>query len=86
MRLLPPMSKKGPRNDREGDFQRPEDQQRQGQPTEEEKEHERDKTKMIELLEYHSVDLIVVAANSLEARRLKRVLEDIAVELKNRSG
>lgn len=39
---------------------------------------------MIELLEQFSVDLIVVAANSLRAIELKRSLEDIAAELKNR--
>ena len=41
---------------------------------------------MIELLENFSVDLIVVAANSLEAIKLKRSLEDIAAELKNREA
>lgn len=41
---------------------------------------------MIELLETYSVDLIVVAANSLEAIKLKRSLEDIAAELKNREA
>ena len=46
--------------------------------------HEKDKAKLIDLLETYSVDLIVVAANSLEARNLKRTLEDIAVELKNK--
>lgn len=39
---------------------------------------------MIELLESFSIDLIVVAANSLEAIKLKRSLEEIAAELKNR--
>lgn len=52
--------------------------------SEEEVQHEADKAKLIGLLEVHSVDLIVVAANSLEARNLKRTLEDIAVELKNK--
>ena len=47
-------------------------------------EHERDRGKLIDILELHSVDLIVVAANSLEARTLKKVLEDLAVELKNK--
>lgn len=37
---------------------------------------------MIELLEQFSIDLIVVAANSLEAIKLKRSLEEIAAELK----
>lgn len=52
--------------------------------TEEELEHDRDKAKVIEILELHSVDLIVVAANSLEARTLKRVMQDLGYELKNR--
>ena len=78
MRLLPPRKRKdlqgpdAPMNDRP-------------QPkSEEELQHEKDKAKLIDLLEQHSVDLIVVAANSLEARNLKRTLEDIAVELKNK--
>ena len=78
MRLLPPRKRKdlqgpdAPMNDRP-------------QPkSEEELQHEKDKEKLIDLLEQHSVDLIVVAANSLEARNLKRTLEDIAVELKNK--
>jgi len=33
--------------------------------TEESKEHKRDKEKLIDILRTHSVDLIVVAANSL---------------------
>jgi len=41
---------------------------------------------MIEFLEQQSVDLIVVAANSLRAIDLKRSLEDIAAELKNREA
>ena len=40
--------------------------------------------KLIELLEEYSVDLITVAANCLEARNLKRCLESIAGELKNK--
>jgi len=52
--------------------------------TEEELEHDRDRAKVIEILELHSVDLIVVAANSLEARTLKRVMQDLGYELKNR--
>lgn len=51
--------------------------------TDEENEHERDKAKLISILQQHSVDLIVVAANGLEARNLKRVMEEIAMELKN---
>ena len=54
--------------------------------TEEELAHEKDKAKVIELLEKHSVDLIVVAANSLEARNLKRILETIAEEMKNKQA
>ena len=41
---------------------------------------------MIELLEYHNVDLITVAANCLEARNLKRNLETIAEELMNQAS
>jgi len=52
--------------------------------TEEEIEHERDRKKLIEILDQHSVDLIVVAANSLEARTLKRVMTDLGYELKNK--
>lgn len=32
----------------------------------------------------HSVDLIVVAANGLEARTLKRVMNELGFELKNK--
>lgn len=35
-------------------------------------------------MEKYSVDLIVVAANSLEARTLKRVMEELGFELKNK--
>jgi hypothetical protein len=38
--------------------------------TEEEKDHKRDKEILIAELRRHSVDLVVVAANSLESRRL----------------
>jgi hypothetical protein len=51
--------------------------------TEEEKEHEQDKAKLISIMQQHSVDLIVVAANCLEARKLKQVMEEIALEMKN---
>ena len=78
MRLLPPRKRKdlqgpdAPMNDRP-------------QPkSEEELQHEKDKAQLISILEEKKVDLIVVAANSLEARNLKRTLEDIAVELKNK--
>lgn len=36
-------------------------------------------------MEYNSVDLVVVAANQLEARNLKQSLSDIVVELKNKA-
>ena len=49
--------------------------------TDEEQQHEKDKKKLIELLEEFNVDLITVAANCLEARNLKRNLESIAAEL-----
>ncbi len=52
--------------------------------TDEETQHEKDKKKLIELLEEYSVDLITVAANCLDARNLKRCLESIAGELKNK--
>lgn len=51
--------------------------------TEEEKEHKRDKEKLVDILRQHSVDLIVVAANSLEARRLKEELNILANEARN---
>ena len=52
--------------------------------TDDEVQHEKEKDIMIELLEQFSVDLIVVAANSLKAIDLKRSLEEIAAELKNK--
>lgn len=52
--------------------------------TEEELEHDRDKDKVIQILKDHQVDLIVVAANGLEARNLKKVMQDLGYELKNR--
>lgn len=77
MRLLPPRQKKkpqqsGPQQDvqMQGDQRLPE--------TEEEKEHKKDKEKLVEIIRQHSVDLIVVAANSLEARRLKEELISLA--------
>lgn len=51
--------------------------------SEEDKEHEKDKDKVSELLTKHSVDLIVVGANKLEARRIKETLKEIADKLKN---
>lgn len=47
-------------------------------------QHEKEKEAMIELLGQFSVDLIVVAANSLRAIDLKRSLEEIAADFKNR--
>jgi hypothetical protein len=51
--------------------------------TEEEKEHKRDKETLINELRRHSVDLIVVAANSLESRKLYDVMFDLSGEAKN---
>jgi len=51
--------------------------------TEEEKEHKKDREKLVEIIRQHSVDLIVVAANSLEARRLKEELFNLAANAKN---
>ena len=51
--------------------------------TEEEKEHKRDKEKLVEIIKNYCVDLIVVAANSLEARRLKEELTSLASQAKN---
>ena len=52
--------------------------------TEEEVQHEKDKERFMDLLETHSVDLIVVAANSLEATKLKKCLNELAGESKSR--
>jgi RNase H-fold protein (predicted Holliday junction resolvase) len=49
----------------------------------EEKEHDEDKNKIKELLSKYSVDLVVVGANKLEARRIKEVLENIASNMKS---
>ena len=38
---------------------------------------------MIEILDEYSVDLIVVAANGLESRRLMEVMQELGVETKN---
>ncbi len=51
--------------------------------TEEEKDHKRDKETLINELRRHSVDLIVVAANSLESRKLYDVMFDLSGEAKN---
>ena len=37
----------------------------------------------MELIKKHSVDLIVVGANKLEARKIKETLKDIAEKMKN---
>ena len=81
MRLLPPRKRQN-QNDRD---QLPPSDGRPVQKTEEEIQHEKDKQKLIELLEDHQVDLITVAANCLEARNLKRNLEAIAGELMNKA-
>ena len=52
--------------------------------SEEEIQHEKDKEKLVGMLEAHNVDLIVVAANSLEARNLKMTLKSIAEKQKNK--
>lgn len=49
---------------------------------EEDKEHQKDKEKIVELMSKYSVDLVVVGANKLEARKLKQTLADIANTLK----
>lgn len=80
MRLLPPRKRLNQGGNRE-------DAQMDDRPqpkTDEEAQHEKDKRKLIELLEDYSVDLITVAANCLEARNLKRCLESIAGEMKNK--
>jgi hypothetical protein len=53
---------------------------------EEEKEHDKDKEKIKELIEKYQVDLIVVGANKLEARRIKDTLKDIADNMKAFGG
>lgn len=50
---------------------------------EEEETHGKDKAKIRELISQFQVDLIVVAANKLEARLLKKTLTQIAEDLKN---
>lgn len=81
MRLLPPRIKK-PRQQPGQPIQDPLQQDRP--KTDEELEHDKDKSKLIDILELHSVDLIVVAANGLEARTLKRVMNELGFELKNK--
>ncbi|CDW91618.1 transcription elongation factor spt6 [Stylonychia lemnae] len=56
------------------------------QHEEENKEHETDKDKIKEMILKHSVDLIVVGANKLAARQIKKVLSSVAEGLKNYAG
>jgi len=58
-------------------------EEERGPENEEQKEHTRDKERFKEILRANSVDLIVVAANSLEARRLYKQLNDLASDAKN---
>lgn len=51
--------------------------------TEEEKDHKRDKEILIAELRRHSVDLVVVAANSLESTRLFEIMTILTGEAKN---
>ncbi len=53
---------------------------------EEETEHEADKDRMKFIIREFDVDLIVLGANSLEARRLKKTLDEISETLKAFSG
>lgn len=64
----------------------PDPLQGERQKTDEELEHERDRAKLLDILDTHSVDLIVVAANSLEARSLKKVMEELGFDLKNKKS
>ena len=78
MRLLPPRKRKEQQNPDAPPSDRPQPK------SEEEIQHEKDKAKLVEELEKWSVDLIVVAANSLEARNLKITLKGIAEKQKNK--
>ena len=51
--------------------------------TEEEKDHKRDKEILIAELRRHSVDLVVIAANSLESIRLFEIMNILTGEVKN---
>lgn len=51
--------------------------------TEEEKDHKRDKEILIAELRRHSVDVVVIAANSLESTRLFEIMNILAGEAKN---
>lgn len=75
MRLLPPRKKRQNQQDVQGDQRLPE--------TDEEKDHKRDKETMVKALRDQSVDLIVVAANSLESRKLFEVMQELSGEAKN---
>lgn len=46
------------------------------------KEHETDKDKIKDLMLKHQVDLVVVGANKLAARQIKKVLSEIAEGIK----
>jgi hypothetical protein len=81
MRLLPPRK---PRNQGMRDGLGPKDQNKGDMPkSEEQKEHEVDRQRVIEILDEYSVDLIVVAANGLDSRRLMEVMQELGVETKN---
>lgn len=83
MRLLPPRVKR----QRQGMMDRPgqKDPLNGEVPkTEEEKEHEVDKQRVIEILDEYSVDLIVVAANGLDSLKLMQVMKNLASEIKVR--
>lgn len=49
---------------------------------EEQKEHDADREKISKMINQYGVDLIVVGANKLEARTVKRVLVDISEKLR----
>jgi hypothetical protein len=53
---------------------------------EEETEHEADKDRMKIIIKQFDVELIVLGANSLEARRLKKTLDEISETLKAFAG
>ena len=53
---------------------------------EENREHEGDRKRISDLIITHRVELIVVGANRLEARLIKKVLSDIAEQIKNYGG
>lgn len=50
---------------------------------EEMKEHEADKDKVAQLMLKHQVDLVVVGANKLDARKIKEVMKEVAEKLKS---